>query len=118
MPIRLISLFGVPNDEADEMRTLLRENNIVFYETPSGRWLMSLNAIWLHDDRHLTKARELIKAYQHERKMNARAEYEKLANSEKRLNLLQKIKQDPALYAFFLLVLTTIFWMLVFGVKH
>ncbi|MFO7288296.1 MAG: DUF6164 family protein, partial [Gammaproteobacteria bacterium] len=43
----LLNLRGVPDDEADEIRALLEEHGIAFYETPPSRWGVSAGGIWL-----------------------------------------------------------------------
>ena len=115
---RLFSLDGVPTDEANEIRELLEENNIEFYETPHGDWGFSQAAIWLHDDSKLGEAKELIAIYQLEREKKERERYIERNKNRLESTLLDKIKSEPALYAFFLLVLATIFWMLVFGLNR
>ncbi|MDT8385447.1 MAG: DUF6164 family protein [Gammaproteobacteria bacterium] len=116
--IRLFSLDGVSSDEENEIRELLEENNIEFYETPHGDWGFSQAAIWLRDDSKLREAKELIATYQREREKKERAKYINRSKNRPEGRLLDKIKSEPALYAFLLLVFATLFWMLVFGVKR
>ena len=47
MALLLFRLRNVPDDEADEVRHLLNENSIEFYETSAGNWGISMPAIWL-----------------------------------------------------------------------
>ena len=70
----LFHLRGVPDDEADDVRELLREAGIEFYETQAGRWNLSVPALWLSDASQLTEARALINAYQRERYKRAQAD--------------------------------------------
>ena len=56
MPVKLFSLRGVPDDEADEIRALLAQHAIDYYETPPGNWGVSMPAIWLPDDSELARA--------------------------------------------------------------
>ncbi|MEL0637406.1 MULTISPECIES: DUF6164 family protein [Marinomonas] len=51
----------VPDDEADDIRQLLFDNDIPFYETSAGRWQISLAGIWVKDKEHATAARALIR---------------------------------------------------------
>jgi len=78
MPSLVFKLNNVPVDEAEEVRELLRENDIPFYETPQGFWGFSLAAIWLADDQveHQATAEQLINTYQSERAIKAQAEYQ------------------------------------------
>ena len=45
----LMNLRHVPDDEADEVRALLKEHGIGFYETQAGRWRISLAGIWVEE---------------------------------------------------------------------
>ena len=57
-------LRNVPEDEADEVRQLLDDHSIPWYETSAGRWGVSFPAIWLRDERDQPRARELLDASQ------------------------------------------------------
>lgn len=74
MAIQIMRLRGVPEDEANDVRELLDENNIEYYETPEGLFGMSMPAIWLPDKDQLELARSLLDEYQSERVSRARAE--------------------------------------------
>lgn len=76
MATLLMNLRHVPDDEADEVRTLLRAHGIDFYETPPNRWGVTMGAIWLRDDNQADEARRLLAQYQQDRQARARAEYE------------------------------------------
>jgi hypothetical protein len=68
----LFRLNGVPEDEAQEVRVLLEEHTIDFYETHGGNWGVSMAAIWLPDDSRLAEAKSLLDDYQRERAMRMR----------------------------------------------
>ncbi|WCN07869.1 DUF6164 family protein [Marinomonas mediterranea] len=53
-------LKNVPDDEVNEIRQLLDEHDIPFYETSAGRWQISLAGIWVKDNQLAIKARQLI----------------------------------------------------------
>lgn len=72
MPAQLFNLRGVPDDEAEEIRALLQEHTIDFYETPAGNWGISMPSIWLNDELQLEQARTLIERYQQERQHSGR----------------------------------------------
>ena len=74
MPVQLFKLRGVPDDEADEIRTILGDHAIDYYETPAGNWGISMPSIWLNDEMQLEQARALIEAYQLERQRIIREE--------------------------------------------
>ena len=72
----LLNLYQVPDDEADEVRALLKENAIEFYETQPSRWGVSHGAIWVRDDESFAEAQRLIHAYQIQRQLRAREAYD------------------------------------------
>lgn len=67
-------LRNVPEDEADDVRQLLDDHSIPWFETSAGRWGISFPAIWLSDDRDQQRARELLDRYQLARLQTQRAE--------------------------------------------
>ena len=64
----------VPDDEADEVRQMLDDHSIPWFETSAGRWGISFPAIWLKDDRDQVRARELLDACQQQRVEKIRSE--------------------------------------------
>ena len=60
----LFRLANVPETEAEEIRQLLEENQILFYQTEAGRWQLGVDAIWVTDEDTYVEARELINQYQ------------------------------------------------------
>ena len=90
----LFNLRGVPDDEAEEVRALLSENNITYYETSPGNWGISLPALWLEDDNQLAEANGLLDRYQHERMLSARAEYARLSAEGKTPTLFDNLKAN------------------------
>lgn len=72
----LMNLRGVPDDEAEAIRALLRDNAVDYYETPPTRWGLSMGAIWVRDSDEYPRARELLDTYQERRTRDARAEQE------------------------------------------
>lgn len=71
----LLNLRNVPDDEADEVRALLDDSRIAYYETTPSLWGISAGGIWLKDDADLSRARQLLGDYQRQRGERARAEY-------------------------------------------
>ncbi|MFC4728094.1 DUF6164 family protein [Coralloluteibacterium thermophilus] len=72
MPRLLLNLRNVPDDEADEVRALMRDNRIEIYETPANRWGISAAGIWVRDDEDWPRARRLMDDYQLERRTRVR----------------------------------------------
>lgn len=114
MPELLFKLNNVPEDEADDVRQLLEENSIDFYETPGGNWGISVAAIWLHDKSRLDEAKELLEKYQAERLQRVRAEYQQRKASGEQETLWQRVRQNP-LVVIGLLALAV--GMLIFSIK-
>lgn len=98
MSVMLFRLRGVPDDEAEDIREILRAENIDFYETPPSRWGVSMEAIWLQDEAELTRAKTLIDAYQQQRSQRAREEYRRLQQEGKAVTLFSRIKEKPLLF--------------------
>ena len=71
----LLNLRHVPDDEADEVRTLLEQHEIAFYETKPSVWGVSAGGIWIRRDEDVATAARLMGEYQQQRRANARAEY-------------------------------------------
>jgi len=104
MRVRLFSLGRVPEDEAAEIRQLLTDNDIDFYETHAGGWGISQPAIWLYDDAKQERAQALLDDYQQQRQSSARAEYEELRQRGEHRTLPHRILEHP-LQVFFLSLL-------------
>jgi hypothetical protein len=68
----LLSLRGVPDDEADDVRRFLDSGGIGYYETQPTLWGTS-GGIWI-DDSDVAEAKRLMAEYQLERQARARAE--------------------------------------------
>lgn len=104
----LFKLKGVFDDEADDIRALLTDNQIDYYESPAGNWGISVHALWLNDADQYDKARELIEQYQAERSRRVQAEYQQRKDNGEIETLLQRFRQRPLqfiLYFAFILFL-------------
>ena len=95
MAVLLMNLRGVPDDEADQVRALLRQRGIEFFETPPSRWLVSAGAIWISDDDDAPRARELLAEYQHRRRADARADYERRRREGSLEGLGSRLRREP-----------------------
>ena len=78
----LYKLRGVPEIEADEIRQLLTQHQIDFYETPADKWGVSMPAIWVADEVTIDKAKQLLedhhRDYTQKRKLDSTATDEPL----------------------------------------
>jgi len=91
----LFRLRNVPDDELDDVHTILAEHNIEVYETQAGNWGISLPALWLQDGNQYEQARELIEQYQQERAANAREEYRNLLQEGQADTWFASFKRQP-----------------------
>jgi len=88
----------VPDDEADDIRQILSEHQIKYYETTAGNWGVSMPAIWLEDERQFVQAKELIDSYQAERSERAREVYETRKQAGEHETSQDRFKRDPVSY--------------------
>lgn len=71
----LLNLRHVPDDEADDVRAMLEEHGIAYYETPPGMWGISAGGIFVKEDAAIVEAKRQMADYQEQRRTRARAEY-------------------------------------------
>ncbi|GAB3726339.1 DUF6164 family protein [Luteimonas pelagia] len=71
----LLNLRHVPDDEADDVRAMLDEHGIAFYETTPSIWGISAGGIFITDDTDIDRAKRLMADYQDKRRTRVRAEY-------------------------------------------
>ena len=72
MTTLLLNLRQVPDDEAEEVRTLLNEQQIPFYETTPSLWGISSGGIWLTNPTDRERAKALMEDYQQQRNASRR----------------------------------------------
>ena len=111
MTILLFSLRGVPDDEADEVRELLAEQNIDFYETSAGNWGMSMPALWLRDNADLEKARDVLNAYQQQRFLSSRENYLQSKKAGQQNTLLKVFIEKPLLFCAYLFAMLLVVYV-------
>jgi len=91
----LLRLRYVTDEEAGEIRLLLQDNDIEFYETVAGFFGTGVAAIWLTHDDQQALARSLVEQYQHERQSRVRQEYLSQKNQGEQDTLLKRFKREP-----------------------
>lgn len=91
----LFNLQNVPEDEADDIRQILNDNRIVFYETQAGRWRIGLAAIWLPDKTQREEAEALIMQYQASRYEAAAYERDQLSEQGLLNAFIQNLYMEP-----------------------
>lgn len=110
MPHLLFKLNGVPEDEALEVRRLLNENHIDYYETSAGLLSISLAAIWIRDDGEIERARTLLDEYQQHRYRQAREEYQQQLHEGRAETLLQRLLRQPLRMLIYLAIIIAILY--------
>ena len=121
MPHLLQNLRYVPDDEAEEIRALLKDNRIEFYETPPSPWGISMGGIWTHDEDDAKRAKALLKVYAEERQRRVRAEWEQARREGRADTVVDVFRRDPvgvvvrvAVAAFVLYLMVSLFVAFVF----
>jgi hypothetical protein len=113
MATLLFKLRFVPEDEAQDVRELLAENEIDFYETTAGILGISMPALWLRDDSQLDKARKLINDYQQRRQNQVRDEYNRQKLEGTSRSMIDIFREDPLRFLGYSLI---IFMLVYFSV--
>jgi len=114
----LFRLNGVPEDEAQDVRQLLDENGVDYYETSAGRWGISLAAIWLKENDEFERASSLIDHYQQERFRRAREEYERLRREGRLEGLFTRLRREPLRILLYLLAIVAVLYLSMLPIIH
>lgn len=95
MAALLMNLRYVPDEEADEVRALLNEKSIPYYETPPSMWGISAGAIWLNDEQDRERAKRLLQDYQRRRFDHQRAIWQQARERGEVPTLWRRLKTSP-----------------------
>lgn len=91
----LLNLRHVPADEADDVRALMREAGIAFYETRPSMFGISAGGIWLREDADEPRARTLLRDYQATRGEQARRAFDEARREGRVPGVLDQLRDDP-----------------------
>ena len=91
----LLNLRNVPDDEAEDVRALLDEHGLAFYETSPGPLGITAGAIWLRHDAEHEAARALLARYQAERGARARAAHAEDVRAGTAETLASRLRARP-----------------------
>ena len=91
----IFKLKSVSYDEADDVKNLLAENDIDFYESPPGNWGISMHALWLNDDAQYPRAKRLIDDYQSRRSEQVRLDIQRKIDQGEYETFLQRFLNKP-----------------------
>ena len=111
MAKQLFILRGVPDDEVDEIRDLLTEQQIDFYETPAGSWGMSMPAFWVKDESQFDLAKQLLDEYQTQRQAQAQIEYRALKQQGKQRSVIDLFKEQPLHFLLYLIFAVVVLYL-------
>jgi hypothetical protein len=95
MPKLLLNLRHVPDDEAEEVRALMRDAGIEVYETPASAFGISVGGIWLRHAEDHPRARALMDEYQAARRIRVREEYEQARREGRVPGVLDNLRANP-----------------------
>lgn len=118
MPTLLFRLNDVPEDEADDVRRLLREHHIEFYETEAGRWGFSVAGIWLREGADVEAARRLVTDYQQRRCTRVRAEYAALQAEGRAETQFRRLAEQPLRVVVYLALVALVLYLTVVPFFH
>jgi hypothetical protein len=114
MPTLLLNLRHVPDDEAEEVRELLDDNHIGYYETPPSRWGISMGGIWVRDADQAEHAKRLLDAYQAARARRARADYDERRRAGTAETLAGRFRRDPVRVVLFTAIAAALLCLIVY----
>lgn len=114
MPTLLLNLRHVPDDEADEVRALLSDHHIGYYETPPNRWGISMGGIWVRDPDQAEQARRLLDEYQARRANRAREDYDQRRRAGTAETLVDRFRRDPVRMVLFTAIAAGLLYFLIY----
>ncbi|HRQ63936.1 MAG TPA: DUF6164 family protein [Xanthomonadaceae bacterium] len=95
MPKLLLNLRHVDDDEAEEVRALMRDAGIEVYETPASAFGISVGGIWLRHDEDHPRARALMDEYQAARRDRVRREFAQARREGRVPGVLDVVRANP-----------------------
>ena len=113
MAVILFKLRNVPEDEAQDIRDILEQHDIDYYETSAGIFGFSMPAIWLKDESQLETASCLIEDYQQQRLLHAHEEYARQQLDGKARTIFDIFKEAPLRYIGYILTIALVVYFTV-----
>ena len=107
----IFKLKSVSYDEADDIKNLLTENKIDFYESPAGNWEISLHGLWLNDEAQCIQAKQLIDEYQLKRSQRIRLETQQKIDKGEFETFFQRLLNRPVQFIILLAIILFILYL-------
>jgi len=107
----LFRLNGVGADESAEVRQLLDDSGIAWYETDAGMFGISVAALWLRDDSQAEQARALLDDYQRQRTQRVREEHRQAMVEGRAPGVWQRFRHDPLRVIFLVAVAIAVLYL-------
>lgn len=107
----IFNLKSVPFDEADDVRNLLTENEINFFESPPGNWGVSVHALWLKDNEQSVLAKQLIDDYQLKRSEQRALEVQEQKDKGEYETFMQRLLNRPVQFIMLLAIVVFILYV-------
>lgn len=109
----LLNLRLATDDEAAEIRELLDQHQVDWYETQPGFWGISAGGIWLRDLERAAEVKQLLDGYQKARVTRVRAELDAARRAGVAPTFASEFRADPwrmslKLVAVLLLIVLTV----------
>ncbi len=98
----LFRMRDVPDDEAEEVRELLTQNEIPFFETFAGNWGISMPGLWLVNEQQFDKARALLDEYQEIRSTRVKSQYLKQREQGEIRTFWESFRAEPVRFSVYL----------------
>ena len=95
MPVRLMALRDVPDDELEGIVALLDEAGIAHYQTPPGLFGLSPAALWIEHAAAEPEARQLLDDFQTRRAQMARAAWASARDAGEVPGVWRALRQRP-----------------------
>ena len=109
----IFKLRHVPDDEAEDVRQLLHDHDIDFYETSAGNWGISMPGIWLRNDDDYGLASSLLAEYQSQRQRESRGQYEADKAAGRAETQLDRLRQEPVKVILYFCLCAALIYVLV-----
>jgi hypothetical protein len=106
----LMNLRGVPEDEAADVRELLDEHALAYYETPPNRWGISMGGIWIKEEEDYEQARRLLDDYQAQRLEAARAAEAERRRTGTQDTFAQVVRRNPARVILYIAIVSVLLY--------